>query len=445
MFSDYTKTMLENVDITWLIIITKNMDIIVQILKRINKDLKTIDNTVEYCISPHPNNIFRAFTYFPIDKLKIVLIGQDPYSEYKKANGLCFSYSDDYDSNCNDSTKSIIRCIKNTCNIDISCNDIETWANNNMLMLNTYLTKYSKLSVKNGLVKESNFWKPFMINLLNDISCYDHYENDEIYFLLWGSTSQQLEQYINNPKFKILKWGHPSPLLPNNINNDNIKNFIHCDHFKILRDNCDFDLKNTQISIKKEQLLGKQLYIFTDGGCNNNGKRNSTASYAYFIPKIFNNNNNYHNEIKFSDTVKRNIYKYNSKTNRLETLITIKPVSNLRAELLAVISSLIFIIDNNIHKSTLKIIIISDCEYVINQFTGKHNASANLDLINIMKTIKKIIDKPMEMKHQYSHTNLSNKKKKMQKKTTNINSNYNKELVKNNIIVDKMCTIELSK
>ena len=182
---NYVNTMFKNIDSSWFKIFNEDINILCSILARIKQDLPVNlnDVNIEKYISPHPNNIFKPFMYFPVKQLKIVLIGHEPYSEYKKSNGLCFSHSKDFIPKYNDSIKSIIDCIKKTCNIDITHNDIKNWTSNNMLMINTYLTKYSNVMITKGLVDKSKFWETFTINLLKSISSYNQYENNEIYFL----------------------------------------------------------------------------------------------------------------------------------------------------------------------------------------------------------------------------------------------------------------------
>ena len=377
-------------------------------------------NISEY-ISPHPKNIFRTFKYFPIKDLKVIIIGQDPYPQ--GANGLCFSCDQEFQKK-GDCVTNIIKCIENTCKIKIECNDIEKWINNNTLMLNTMLTRYTNESIKQGLPKKSKFWEQFTIYILQEISKFDDFENDKIYIMLWGNESQKLEKYLNNKKFKILKWTHPSPMTTINNDINNSKHFIHCDHFKIVQDSIGFTFKFNKV------------YIFTDGACTGNGKPYAKGSCAFYIPQIFNNQNNYNSEIKFSKIIKPNIYNHNIKNNNLHIDIKEKEnITNSRTELLAIVESLIFIVKNRLNKNYENIILVSDSTYVINQFNEKHNTKANIDLVDIILSIKKQI-KNIKILHQYSHTNKKHKKNKIV--LNNENKDIINELIKGNDIVDKL-------
>lgn len=431
MYNLYKNELFANIETSWKNIITKEecIKILFNIIRTIDNDLKKIgynkENNISDYITPHPKNIFRAFKYFSIKDLKVILIGQDPYPQ--GANGLCFSHDKKFQKK-GDSMANIIKCIENTCKIKIDCNDIEKWTNNNTLLLNTILTRYTNESIKKGLLKKSIFWESFIIYILREISSYKYFKNNEIFIMLWGNESQKLEKYLKNDKFKILKWTHPSPMTT--INNDisNPKHFMHCNHFKTIQNSSTFIFKFNKV------------YIFTDGACIGNGKITAKGSYAFYIPQTFNNQTNYSNEIKFSEIIKPNFYKCTDGDSEIQIHPNIEKkekITNSRTELLGIISALLFVINNRINKNYESIILVSDSMYVINQFNEKHNTNANNDLVDIMLYLKKYINN-IKTLHQYSHTNKSNKKNKIT--LNDENKDILHELVKGNDIVDKLAS-----
>lgn len=416
MFNKYENEIYNNIKDEWYNILKSEycIKLLNNIFKNIDSDLETVDsnNCIEKYMTPKPIDIFKPFTYFPIQKLNLILIGEDPHSE--GYNGLCFSRNNTYINN--KIIPNIINCIKTTCNIIIENNDIKNWTNNNMLMLNTYLTKCTKNINKS--IQKNDDWKLFIFYILKKISEYKKYDNDIICVLLWGDLAQSFEPHINNKKFKILKWTHPAFG----------KTFEKCNHFKIIQKINGFKFKFNN------------LYIFTDGACSNNGKTNSKGSHAFYIPEMFTNVHNYYKTVQFVEITEKKEYKYNNKTKQvhsikiLNKLKEIPKVTNSRTEILAAIHALLYIIVNRININYSSIVLVTDSMYVKHQLDGTQGSKANQDLIYILKTISKMIDN-ITIQHQRSH-------QKNKKNISNLLSDelLKEELIKNNNIVDKLAS-----
>ena len=164
-------------------------------------------------IFPNRNDVFRAFKLCPLSKTKVVIFGQDPYYTKGIADGLAFSTRS---NKTPASLKNIFREIKlEYPNSLFSSNNLESWANQGVLLLNTSLTVEENLPLKNGLL-----WMDFIKEILNLIN--NHCNN--IIFVLWGNQAIKLKKYISKNHY-ILESSHPSPLSAN-------KGFIGNNHFK---------------------------------------------------------------------------------------------------------------------------------------------------------------------------------------------------------------------
>ena len=180
----------------------------------------------------------------------------------------------------------------------------------------------------------------------------------------------------------------------------------------------------------------KCLYIFTDGSCIGNNitnNINAVGSYGFYIPKNINNNTNYIKEVCFVTIAEAKKYIYESPTNNLLSNTDEKiRITNNRTELLAIIKSLIFIINNKIQYNYNKIIWVIDSKYAIRQFNNENKSHSNLDLTKILNQLKNEIIKKVniEIVHQPSHV--------LKKDKINMNK-HQLELIKGNELVDNMC------
>ena len=157
----------------------------------------------KYRIFPDMYDIFNAFRYTPYHKVKVVILGQDPYHEINQAHGLSFSVPDG--TPLPPSLQNIFKELESDLGIPRSANgDLSSWARQGVLLLNATIT------VREGLANshQSIGWGQFtdrVISLLND-------SPSPIAFLLWGNFAKQKASVITNPRHLILTSAHPSPL-----------------------------------------------------------------------------------------------------------------------------------------------------------------------------------------------------------------------------------------
>lgn len=165
-------------------------------------------------VFPPGNLIFNAFNLTPLHKVKVVIIGQDPYHGYGQAHGLCFSVMPGVEAP--PSLKNIFKELKNDIGFQIpNHGNLENWAKQGVLLLNASLT------VNEG---EANAHASFGWHLFTDavIKCVSDKCNGVV-FLLWGKFAAKKATLIDSSKHYILSAGHPSPLSANL--------FLGCKHF----------------------------------------------------------------------------------------------------------------------------------------------------------------------------------------------------------------------
>jgi len=153
-------------------------------------------------VFPPAKNIFRAFDLCPLDKVKVVIVGQDPYHGEKQANGLSFAVNDGI--TLPPSLKNIYKEIHDDLGIvSLQSGDLSRWASQGVLMLNSVLTV---LANKPASHKDKG-WELFtdaVIKTLNE-------NRQNIVYLLWGKYAQVKGEVINREKNLVLTSGHPSP------------------------------------------------------------------------------------------------------------------------------------------------------------------------------------------------------------------------------------------
>ena len=154
-------------------------------------------------IFPKHENIFRAFNLITPDKVKVVILGQDPYHGINQANGLAFSVCDE--CKIPPSLKNIFKELHEDIGCQISTSgNLEKWAQDGVLLINSVLTV-----VESKPHSHKNIgWETFTDSVIKKLS----YECENIVFILWGSPSQKKESLIDNNRHLILKAPHPSPL-----------------------------------------------------------------------------------------------------------------------------------------------------------------------------------------------------------------------------------------
>ena len=168
-------------------------------------------------IYPPRDLVFNAFSLCPLDKIKVVIIGQDPYHEPGQAMGLSFSVP----STCKvpPSLKNIYKEIEDDCN-EIFFNkdgDLTYLANQGVLLLNSILTVEQGKPLSHNIKEYDELYH----NILKELDELDY----PFVFMLWGGNAKKQSVYLKNPKHLVLCANHPSPLSANR------GGFFGCKHF----------------------------------------------------------------------------------------------------------------------------------------------------------------------------------------------------------------------
>ena len=154
-------------------------------------------------IFPPGSQIFKAFDLTPVDKVKVVILGQDPYHGPGQAMGLSFSVPDGIQAP--PSLKNIFKEIETDLGITMSGRpNLEEWAKQGVLLLNAVLTVRSGQAASHSGIG----WQEFTDAVIRYIS--DHCEG--VVFLLWGNFARAKRELIDTSRHFVLEAAHPSPL-----------------------------------------------------------------------------------------------------------------------------------------------------------------------------------------------------------------------------------------
>ncbi len=165
-------------------------------------------------VYPAPKNIFNAFDLCPLDKVKVVVIGQDPYHEPGQAHGLCFSVLPP--TPVPPSLQNIYKEIESDIgHPSITNGDLTEWARQGVLLLNSTLTVQAHKAASHS----GRGWEEFTDAVMRVLS-----QRENIVYMLWGSFAQKKASIINANKNLVLKSVHPSPLSA-------YRGFFGCRHF----------------------------------------------------------------------------------------------------------------------------------------------------------------------------------------------------------------------
>ncbi len=154
-------------------------------------------------VFPPEDDVFNAFKTTPFDKVKVVLLGQDPYHDDGQAHGMCFSVRPGVKP-----PPSLVNMFKEL-KADLGCKVpnngyLEPWAKQGVLLLNAVLT----VQAHKANSHKDRGWEKFTdaaIKALNDL-------HDPIVFLLWGAYAQKKGKLIDTSKHRVITGAHPSPL-----------------------------------------------------------------------------------------------------------------------------------------------------------------------------------------------------------------------------------------
>lgn len=162
-----------------------------------------INEYKNHVIYPDSDDIFNAFHLTPLSKVKVVIIGQDPYHNENQAHGLCFSVKPGV--GIPPSLVNIFKELKDDLGCYIPNNGyLEKWARQGVLMLNTVLT----VRAHRAFSHQGKGWENFTDAVIRAVNEQDR----PIVFILWGRPAQSKKRMLNNKKHLILEAPHPSPL-----------------------------------------------------------------------------------------------------------------------------------------------------------------------------------------------------------------------------------------
>jgi uracil-DNA glycosylase len=414
-----------------------------QLLDRIVEDMVDIPDAR---LCPEPNQWLEFARLTPFDKVRIIIIGQDPY--HTKKNGVCYAHGLAFSckGKVSPSLRNIYKCLERTDLLknqkEIKTGDLTSWANQGVLMLNASLS--TEMTKPNAHQHLWSTYTEFIIQRLCENAFNQSYQ---LMFFLWGKNAQKIEHLIDGEFHIIKKWAHPSPMSQGSLSDK--KKFINCDHFKDANnflDDWDFepiqwtvenspdsdsdsdsDIEIEMIAVAKDEKKSdsnwfnghpKKIVVFTDGSCYPT-KKTPKARGGYAASFV---------QGPFKDTV---IY---------GSLVVGKNyASNIRAEGQAIISVLDFL------ETKLddwgECVIVTDCEFWINmvnkympkwskeQFKKKANTDMTQDLWKKWKAL--MSNKELSFYHVRSHNKNGWKSAK--------DGTFEKYCYEQNDYVDELC------
>ena len=171
-------------------------------------------------IFPLGDERFDAFRHAPLDKIKVVILGQDPYHGEGQAHGLCFSVKSGV--SIPPSLKNIYKELHAQFDLPTpSHGDLTAWANQGVLLLNSVLT----VEAGQAASHQGRGWETFTDCVIEVINR----EREGVVFLLWGSYAQRKGSIVDSARHCVLKAPHPSPLSA-------YRGFFGCGHFSMAND-----------------------------------------------------------------------------------------------------------------------------------------------------------------------------------------------------------------
>ncbi len=187
----------------------------------LNKDyfkslIKFLNNELDQgkVIYPHGCDIFNAFESTPYNKVKAIIIGQDPYHGEGQAHGLCFSVRPEIKTP--PSLKNIYKEMNTDLGIEPHHNGyLQSWAEQGVLMLNSVLTVEQKKPASH----RKKGWEQFTDKVIETLNT----EKENLVFILWGNDAKKKAEIVDRNKHLVLESAHPSPF--------SFKKFLGCKHF----------------------------------------------------------------------------------------------------------------------------------------------------------------------------------------------------------------------
>jgi len=200
-----------------------------KVFKSADKELKLISNHLSNMGEYYPglSDIFKTFELCPLDKVKVVILEQDPYHSVEngtcQANGL--SFSTNIGKKVQPSLVNIYKHIKKEYpEFEIPIHgDLSKWATQGVLLLNTCLTV-----TPHQAGSHKKIWNGFITRVFTGIAEV----NPKCIYVLWGGPAQSMEPLLNPQSIK-LRASHPSPFWAYK-SNKNVLAFMECDHFRMI-------------------------------------------------------------------------------------------------------------------------------------------------------------------------------------------------------------------
>ena len=173
-----------------------------------------------FTVFPPAQDVYRAFELTPLSKVKVVILGQDPYHNFGQAMGLCFSVPGGIDI-----PPSLVNIFKELGD-ELGCympdnGDLTKWAAQGVLLLNTVLTVRAHSPQSHAGMG----WEQFTDAAIRAVDALD----SPVVFMLWGAPAGRKAELLTNPKHLVLRCPHPSPLSA-------YRGFFGCGHFKKAND-----------------------------------------------------------------------------------------------------------------------------------------------------------------------------------------------------------------
>jgi uracil-DNA glycosylase len=238
-----------------------------KILPSLKEALKSINPTTS---SPRQEDIMNFSRATTLDKVRVVIVGQDPYPNPDHAHGLSFSTRD---SKCPASLVNIIKQLKNSYMIfgDPETYNLTHWAVQGVMMLNMALT-----TEKGKSGAHMKLWRPITNAIIEYIGSLDR----PIVWMLWGGAAKKVRKLITSDKAIILEATHPSPLSQNRLTPaDKFENLDHFTQVNAALGNAPIDWSLL------ESKMPSSHEVYTDGACKRNGKPDAIAGYGAIFTK----------------------------------------------------------------------------------------------------------------------------------------------------------------
>ncbi|MBS9404162.1 uracil-DNA glycosylase [Halomonas sp. TRM85114] len=167
------------------------------------RDFLSAEKSAHKIIYPHSSDWFRAFELTPLDQVKVVILGQDPYHGPKQAHGLCFSVRPEVP--VPPSLVNIYKELAADLGVEpVNHGNLEYWARQGVLLLNTSLT----VERGNAGSHRGKGWETFTDRAIATVN--EHAKPSV--FLLWGSPARKKKALVDTSRHLVLESPHPSPL-----------------------------------------------------------------------------------------------------------------------------------------------------------------------------------------------------------------------------------------